>query len=416
MVERARLTPELVFEAKCPSRGERWIADTKISGFGLRLWSTQSGGQKALAIRASDSNSRKVRRTFNVDRAWRTKFDFAYADRENKFGLGEYLDEAREWARDEIDRIKNRPTVSDESRFKDQATKKLVRLMSLQRAANALLMGLKANNASQRYLDRLDKLFAIHIPEKIKQTPLAELEPARIARTIVKAPTSAGNVRVLRSFISQIIERAASYDASIGRFHDKFGDEFATQWERTRDVRYPELRKLPAEKYQDIFRALEGDEQYWQQAMAIRLYFVFRTPLNRILSGQWKQIHKKYWYPYWPNEKELWFECREAIEEAQKLLDKIKTLGKRDFAGSSFWFPSHHPRTVGHIRSVEHAWQRALRKGRVRYYPLREFSRSFREFNNPSYYLSFLRQYGSTFHEVQNAAEVSKRLMILRKS
>lgn len=415
MVERARLTPQLIFEARCPSKGERWIADTKISGFGLRLWSTRSGGQKALAIRVADPSSRKIRKTFNVGIAWRTKFDFAVTDRKNRFGVGEYLDEAREWARDEIDRIKSRPTLSDESSLQHLATKKLVRSMPLQRAAHALLIGLNVGNASQRYLDRLDKLFAIHVPEKIKRTPLAELKPARVAKAIVKANASAGNIRILRSFISQIVERAASFDAPMGRFHNEFASEFAAQWERTRDVRYPELRKLPAKKYQEIFRALEADEKYWQQAMAVRLYFVFRAPLNRVMSGQWKQIHDKYWYPYWPNEKELWFECREATEEAQKLLDRIRKLGKRDFGGSNFWFPSRHPRTVEHVRSVEHAWQRALRKSRVRYYPLREFSRSFREFNNPSYYLSFLQQYGSTFREVQNAAEVSKRLKLLQK-
>jgi hypothetical protein len=416
MVERARLTPQQVFKAKCPSQGERWIADTKISGFGLRLWATQSGGQKAFAIRVSDPSSRKIRRTFDVEAAWRTKSDFSYAGKENRFGLGEYLDEAREWARAEIDRIKKRPTVDDEGRLDNEDIEKLIRLMSLERAANAVILGLKSSNTSQRYLDRLDKLFAIHVPEKIKQTTLAELNPARVAKAIVTANASAGNIRVLRSFISQIIERAASYDGALGRFHDKFADEFAAQWERTRDVRYPELRKLPAEKYQEIFRALEADEQYWQQAMAIRLYFVFRAPLNRVLSGQWKQIHEKYWYPYWPNEKELWFECREAIEEAKELFERIRRLGKRDFGESGFWFPSRHPRAVKHVRSVEHAWQRALHKSGVHYYPLREFSRSFREFNNPSYYLSFLQQYGTTFRKVQNAAGVSKRLMELRKS
>jgi hypothetical protein len=416
MVERARLTPQLVFEAKCPNQGERWIADTKIKGFGLRLWSSKSGGEKAFAVRVSDPNSRKIRRTFDVDNARRTKFEFVYLGRKNRFGLGEYLNEAREWARDEIDRIKHRPTIRDENWIARRTTGELVRSLTLQRAANALLLGLEANNASDRYRDQLHKLFSAHIPEGIKQTPLEKLNPKQVARAIVKANAPAGNIRVLRSFLSQIVERGASFDGPLGRFHDKFSNEFTKQWESSHDVRYPELRKFRADKYERIFHALESDETYWQQAFAIRLYFEFHAPLSRIMSGQWKQIHEKYWYPYWPNEKEFWFECRDDIKEgAQRLLAKISSLAERDFNGSNFWFPSRHARSVDHIRTVEHAWQRALHKCNVRYYPLREFSRSFREFHNPSYFTSFLRQYRETFREALNAAEVSKNLVRAQK-
>jgi len=254
----------MLFEAKSPNKGERWIADTKIKGFGLRLWSSKSGGQKAFAVRVSDPDSRKIRRTFDIGNAWRTKLEFAYSERQSTFELGDYLDEAREWARDEIDRIKRRPTVHDENLLHHRAVGARVRSIPLQQAASSLLFGLKSNGASQRYCDRLDKLFAIHIPEKMRRTPLAKLNPERIARALVKTYASAGNVRVLRSFISQIVERAASFDGALGRFHNKFVEEFSVQWERNRDVRYPELRKFPDEKYQEIFRALESDEIYWQ--------------------------------------------------------------------------------------------------------------------------------------------------------
>jgi len=282
MVERAKLTPRLVFEAACPNRGERWIADTKIKGFGLRLWATKSGGQKAFAIRVSDPSARKIRRTFDPSSARRTNFELEHSYQENKYSLGEYLDEAREWARDEIDRIKLRPTLHHEALLDGISVKKLVRSMTLQRAASALLVGLDAGSASESYRDRLDKLFSAHIPDRMKQTTLENLNPRQAARALVQAKASPGNIRVLRSFISQIIERAASFSGSLGRFRDDFAEEFGVQWKRTRDVRYPELRKLGAEKYCRIFDWLESDDEHWQQAMAIRLYFAFRTPLNRI--------------------------------------------------------------------------------------------------------------------------------------
>jgi hypothetical protein len=416
MVERARLTPRLVFEAACPASGERWISDTKIKGFGLRLWSTKSGGQKAFAIRISDAHSRKVRRTFDPSTSWRARFKFQHSNRVNAYGLGEYLEEAREWARDEIDRLKGRPTLRDEHWNRHRDAGELVLALTLNDAASARLKGLASKNASEDYIYQLNKLFALHIPDEMKCTPLGKLNPKHTARTLVRSDASPGNVRALRSFLSQIIERGAAFHGPLLRFHDEFAQEFVLQWERNRDVRYPELRRLRPTRYQSLFNALEADEEYWQQAMAIRLYFAFHAPLSRVLASQWQQVHKKYWYPYWPNEKELWFESREAIDDSiSKLLVRVRNLGERDFGATAYWFPSRHGRNANHIRSVEHAWQRALRASQIRYYPLREFSRSFRDFYNPSYLVSFLRQYQQVFREVQNAAQVSKELSAIKK-
>jgi hypothetical protein len=184
MVERARLTPQLVFEATPPNHGERWIADTKVKGFGLRLWSTKSGGQKAFAIRVSDSSFRKLRRTFDLKNATETKFDLRHSYRENKYGLGEYLDEARAWALNEIDKIKLRPTVQLEDWLERLSAQRLVKSMTLQRAASALLNGLEANQASEAYRDQLSKLFALHIPDRMKRTTLEKLNPRHVARTL----------------------------------------------------------------------------------------------------------------------------------------------------------------------------------------------------------------------------------------
>ena len=96
MVQRAELSPELVFDLECPKMGELWIADTKVRGFGVRLWSTNSGGQKAFAVRTANLKGKIIRKTFDTEQAWHTRFGFSYADRENRFGLGEYLEEARD--------------------------------------------------------------------------------------------------------------------------------------------------------------------------------------------------------------------------------------------------------------------------------------------------------------------------------
>jgi hypothetical protein len=51
MVERRLLTEQFVREVRPPATGERWIADTKQRGFGLRLWATSGGAGKAFGVR-----------------------------------------------------------------------------------------------------------------------------------------------------------------------------------------------------------------------------------------------------------------------------------------------------------------------------------------------------------------------------
>lgn len=339
MVCRATLTPRLVFEFKCPEVGELWVADTKIKGFGLRLWSTASGGQKAFAVRTSNGDGKIVRKTFDTNGAWRTRFDFAYGDRQDRFGLGEYLEDAQNWARDEIDRIKGRLTLKEHAWLEQRSVGKLVRSLAFGRAAASLLCGLRASNASERYLDRLDKLFVNHISEKLRNTPLAKLKPEQVARALVNANLSPGNIRTLRAFISQVLERGASFDGPLGRFHDRFASTFSIEWKRAQKVRYPELNKLPDRKYQHLFLVLENETEYWQQALAIRLYFEFRAPLARILSAEWNQLHDSCWYPYAPDEKELWFECRETLTDtAKRILEQVRKRGTIEFNSSSFGF------------------------------------------------------------------------------
>jgi hypothetical protein len=412
VVERRRLTPEFVYLVQTPRRGERWIADTKLRGFGLRLWSTKSGGQKAFAIRISDESGNAVRKTFSVRSGWRTNFELTYSGRHNTYGLGEYLDEAREWARDEIDRLKGRLTVSDENWIRHKVAGNYVKNIALDDAAQALLSGMRADGRAQRYLDRLDKLFSNNVTKKLKRTSLDRVSAKAMANCLVNVKIPAGNIRILRSFVGQIFERAASFHGPLGRFSDELSTEFRERWEQTYDVRYPELRRLTKSDFQVLFAKLEADKPNWQSALCIRLFFEFHSPLSRIFSGQWAQMSGDHWYPYWPDEKVLWYESRESINEAGRtLLDRISDRVRRDFGSSRYWFPTRFGRKVQHIRTVDSVWRNTLRSCGMNYYPLREFARSYREPNCPSYYIAFLRQYGSHFRELDNVAELSKKLL-----
>jgi hypothetical protein len=400
MVERRLLTPQLIDSVSPPARGERWIADTKIKGFGLRLWSSPSGQQKALGIRVADQTGKPTRKTFAHREIWDWEFD-------RPASLGESLEDAREWAQEEIDKFKGRQTLRSENAARWKQASNRVTKLTLGRAAESLISGMKANGLSEQYVNRIDKLFHLIIPAKLKNQPLSRVSAKSVAKALVKQQIPAGNIRTLRSFIGQIFETGARFHGPLLRFREEMSTEFWKEWERHYDVAFPELRDLTEDHYRKIFEKLEAETVRWQQALCIRLYFEFGAPLSRVMSARWEQVLGQHWYPYWPDEKIWWFECRETISEKSRILiDRVSELSQHSGANSSFWFPS----VRGHITTVDSFWRHTLNACDSRYYPLREFARSHRDLNNPSYYVSFLRQYGETFRRAQNMAKMSKIL------
>ena len=409
MVERRILTPDFVEAATPPSRGERWVSDTKLRGFGLRLWATKFGGQKAFAIRVSDRDGHSIRKTFSPHNTaalrrsiWSGEFDYR---------LGEHLVDARVWARDEIDRLKGRPTVLEEDMLRRQVASARVKTLTLQTAAQSIITGMSSRGLSQAYIDRVDKLFALHIPTKLQETPLCEISPDVVANVLVDVAIPPGNIRILKSFVGQIYERAALFYGPLGRFPKEMSEDFWAKWEARYDVPFPELRHLTEADYQRVFERLEAETTMWQQALCIRLFFEFGAPLSQLMAAQWVQILKGTWFPYWPNQRVFWFESREPIDDqARSLLDCVSHYVRRDFDVSRYWFPSRFGRKAEHIRTVDTVWRYTLHDIGSRYYPLRDFALSYRRPNNPSYLISFLRQYGPTFRVVGNMANLSKEL------
>src|SRR5438270_13592821 len=100
LVERVHLTTEFVKTVLPPERGERWIGDSEISGFGLRLWATRSGEGKAFALRTSLCGGKSVRRSFDPRES--VEYRFAVLLNSKPEELGSYLSCARRWAWSEI--------------------------------------------------------------------------------------------------------------------------------------------------------------------------------------------------------------------------------------------------------------------------------------------------------------------------
>lgn len=401
------LTSKIIDALLPPERGERWIADPAIPGFGVRLWATPSGSGKAFAVRVTDVRGKVVRLTYQTSLAW------FFGDEAPT--LGWHLSSARRWAWDEINRLKGRPTSEElELRRRKQIAARRGK-RTLQQEVDRVIREMREKKRSQVYIDRLDKLFAIHLSEDLKTTRIADISPANLAAALVNKQASASNIRVLRSFLWRVVQSGPLHDLGKHEFSEEFAKAFWARWAENIDVRFPELRDLRKADYKRVFKRLESEKVYWQQALCIRLFFVFGTPLSRLMSAEWSQCLDNFWYPYLPNERVTWFMHRQRLDEASRLLRKIRKLIGRDFGKSRYWFPSHHGRRVGHIRTVDSVWCNTLHDVGSRYYPLREFAMSFRHPSTPSYHLSVYRYFEAARAELDKEVHLSKRLKQQRK-
>lgn len=402
------LTPEFVNEVSPPEKGERWIADTKIRNFGLRLWATKSGGSKAYCLRLGS----KKRLTFDPYRD--ASFTIQIKDSFDS-QLGSYLQSARNWAYQEIERYKVSPLDKAKLLIEENTQRNYfrnyVRELTLEKAAMCLLDGRKKLGYSESYTDELDRLFNNWEANELKQTPLSEIIPEHLARKLVNQKYSWGNIRALRMFISKVYRQASEFSGSLSSFNQELSAPYREELKDNYTVKCPELIGLNEEVYEVLFNRLESHSERWQQAMCIRLFFEFGAPLSRLMSARWCEIHDGYWYPYAPAERSLWFEGREPIREKSiVLLEKLASNIKKDFEGNDYWFPSPHSTTVTHITTVTRLWKKTVKELGFEGIPLREFALSYRSSNTPSYNYARDKFSYERRRETCNVAELSKML------
>jgi hypothetical protein len=376
LVERLRLTPEFVDAATPPKQGERWVADTVIKGFGLRLWTTRSGEGKAFAIRMSSVEGKIVRKSFDPRESW--EYRYAVLLEREPGQLGCYLDSARRWAYQEITRLKGQTSHAEKIERRRLGAAEQTLLRTVQEVGEDLLSGMRGRKLSEPYIDRLDKLFSTGLSDTIRNTPLGRLGPAEIAAALSAANLPPTTFCMLRAFIGRIFQKAAPARPAFYYFSRDVSAHLRSKIGNS-STRFPDLKNLTEADYRQIFQRLETETTYWQQAMCVRLHFEFWTPFNRLLAARWEDIIDGLWYPYPTSEWRLNLRYRGRIDkEVAGLLDRVRQLGTENFGPTPYWFPSKLGRKFGHIRTVDTIWRNVLHEMRAPFFPLREFALNYR--------------------------------------
>jgi hypothetical protein len=416
MQTKTLLTPELVDSVELPSQGERWISDSLIKGFGLRLWSGSRAGSKAYAIRIRDLNGRIVRETYDPNQSsawsmWRLRHlinDGEVAEP----AFGDCLESARSWARRRIHWHKGGSIVA-ERRHKWRCRLAMrIQGMTFDELSDHIIRVMKRRGRSEDYIFNVMRLKHGLSSRTRLSTPEA-MDVTAIADEIISRDVSGGNARVLHRFVGQVYKFANRY-VDVDKKSEAINRRVARNIRRMNEPLYPAILDITDADFASFFQILERDAENWRSALAIRMYFETGAKMRPVLKAEWQRIVDDSWYPYLPKERKYWFSGAERLNEpALKILDLVKYRQASEGIQSDFLFPASGRARSGHVTTIHRYWAKVSSACGWNGLPLSHVVRKYKRRNTPSYFYSF---YGSLLTVSHSALvpDVSKKLEISR--
>ncbi|MEO1405715.1 MAG: hypothetical protein AAFV54_04400 [Pseudomonadota bacterium] len=307
MVDRRLLTESVVDNAVAAGRGEHWIADAAVRGFGLRLWSSQAGvSKKAYGVRITNHSGKAVRRTLSHSECLRLHIDRMDPYERWSYGhvgslptptLGALIPTARLWAIDTIRQLKktglSRSAILQHIQHEEEKHRawiaNRVRTYTLSGLSDILINGLRRQNRSTKYCDRLDQLVHHYVPEHLQLKLVIEVEPDDIAQIFNATDMSKSAARALRPHLKKCLHVAWQYYAE-PKTNPWRIDSFIS--EAIDKIETPRLFSDWTDKQQvDLLQWLFDRDDYWQQNLCLGLYLETDLPLSHLLSAKWDHVY-----------------------------------------------------------------------------------------------------------------------------
>jgi hypothetical protein len=379
-MKRMLLTSQTVREIVPPAKGEIWVSDTVIKGFGLRLWKNPSGkvgGAYSIRIKDEDGNSR--RQTFELWRDYLFPLDYferrEAIEKYHDAALHELADIARLWAKDAVERILRKlPSYEAEKAEQLRAINSMARSATLEQVAVSTLKNMRAGGVSQAYFDRLYKLFFANFPSAIRSKPVDDLKGENVWQRFNSNSILPGNARVLRPFVRRVFSNYHELAGGQNKLERAY--EPGSLGANEEQCELPEISNWGKDEFIAKLDLLLDDDDHWQQGYCLRLFLsISHAPLSRFMAAKWEDIgivsgtsyysrQKKEIY-VWPRNKNFrWVSFRGKDE--QILLDLFRKC-KLESDQVQYLFPSVFGRHYPHIRSVDHVWRRWLHGQKIPY-------------------------------------------------
>lgn len=401
------LTPEYVNAATAPENGERWISDSEIKGFGLRLWSSAKGGGKALCIRLRDHNGHIVRETFDpFQNSWDVEL---FGDgRSGEQFIGHNLDAARNWAQHRINVLKGGLSRAERWEQRSQNARDRVRAMTFGEAEDRMLHRMERQGRNQNYVVQI-KTLGGRISAELRSSVLEKVNEKAMAIAITQDHLHSGQSRVLRSFVGQVYKRAARWYGPLARKHKSINQHVSRIQRSQKEPEYPAILNISDEDMSHFLTNLENDAENWRTMLAIRFYFETQAKMRRVLCAKWEQIEESTWCPYNGSERKYWFMFTERLHpKALALLDLIRERQQAEDIESDFLFPAIGNAANGHVTTIHRQWAKQAKQMGWDGLPLSHVVRRYMKRNTPTYTHSHYKFFVPIYREAIDSALVSK--------
>lgn len=386
MALRVRLTKRVVQSVTIPDRGELWISDTEVPGFGIRLWRTRAGPGGAFAIRVRNLEQRIVRESFQAEasRALRTDGPNQARDWSVQDRLANCLADARLWAKERVAIHRGQITPSQRRRIRLEMASDRMARRTLGDLCEAEIAYLKNSQRRESYVDRLDKLSS-NMPDGILSCAVSKIEPKLLANTLTAPILSPTNARTLQSFVGQVFHSAAQVCPMLMAVWHDVQSETLKIWHLRRTSGESANIKISQIEFKELFSRLDAETERWAQALAIKLYFQTGAKLSRVLKARRDQVAAQIWYPYSPSERDYWYLGIEPINAnaAATLALATRRMEDEDLV-SRYYFPSttdpSHP-----ISTVSRFWRQMAQDMGWHELSLNHAARAYKPRTTPSY-------------------------------
>lgn len=326
MPVRRRLTQSYVDRLRPTRRGERWVQDISVRGFGVRIWP----GGKSYCIRGRTKDGRQFRETLAP-------------------ASGHILDAVRRRASVQLLCARGL-----ERRLPARERWKIwLQSHSLDNWVDKVLDVQKYGGSTEQYLCDTRQRYAVHIGPFIGKRVLKDVTLEDVRECLERMPERKALRRALRSFLHLVFSFAGEFNDQYWRISRRISEIDLGSYDPHADPRLD----LGPKTFERLFRRLSSEREFRQEALFLILLFQLTIRPKELLRAQWSQFDGGWFCPKRRSDWRAELDKIRLDPTTKEILRRIRRLNEDLVRDSPFVFPSTRAPKTGHLTSYKRYWR-----------------------------------------------------------